>query len=507
MNKSVTRRLLAIVAGVATLAALGGTATVLAASRQAAAAACAPSGSAVTRIKMTPQPIAQFGSLQAGQSAPFAAQALNGLNCVAGAQIALNVSVGPGTVFVSPSMCGGATQLGSTSTVCTTDSTGRVAMTLTTPSSIPPTGSIEVNAQAGSVAGHVWYVYAYIYRFSVSPIASSGSLSVGKSVPVTLQVAGVDGTPTVGVGVFLSLGSTASPHGTVMALGSQLTSSPQRFTTDSNGQIQLTYTAPNSPQSSGIDTIFAASTLSTPQVTNSTAYAFAPGYPTLSVGDVAQVDGDNHPNIVAEFDVSLSAPQSSPVTVQYTTVCGIGDKGCREDILQTLRTKPGTITIPAGQVRGVIPVTVYSYPAPEPYTETFFVQLASPGGAILGRSLGLGAILGDDETTLAKILYVGDTTVVRSTSGNQLAEFTVTLSTPSASPVSFDYATTDLTAVAGFDYSAESGTATIAAGLTSLHIEVPILPSSRPGAPTFNVTISNPNGATIERATGTGTLA
>jgi hypothetical protein len=280
------------------------------------------------------------------------------------------------------------------------------------------------------------------------------------------------------------------------------------FASDSNGLISVTYNAPASLSSSGVDTIRAASSLgSAPPVASHTSYAFQPGYPTLSIGDVSQVEGDNHPDVLAEFNVTLSAPLANPVTVVWNTICGTGDKTCKEDYLQAL---PGgtvrTLTIPAGQVRGQVNVKVYSYSANESYDETFFVQLALPQGAILGRSLGTGTIIGDDETTLAEILYVGDTSVVRGTSGNQFAEFTVTLSSPSGSTVTFDYVTTDGTAVAGTDYIAQSGTATISPGLTSLHIQVPIMPSTTAGSPYFTVTISNPSGAAIERSTGTGTV-
>jgi hypothetical protein len=470
------------------------------------AATCVSGG--VTRIKMTPAPIATFGSLQAGQSANFSALALNGTTCDAGATISLNVSGGPGTVFVPSSQCFGRTQLGSSSIQCVTDSTGNVAMTFTVPNVLPAQGSVEVNAQAGGASDHDWYVYEYVLVFNPSPIATSGSLTASQSVPITLQVTAPLGTPINGQQVWLSFSTTASPAGSAWVGTTQLTGSAQLFATDVNGQIALRYVAPSSLSSGGADTIRAASsTGSAPPVASFTSYAFQAGYPTLSVGDVSQIEGDNHPDVLAEFNVTLSAPQPNPVTVVYNTICGTGDKTCKEDYLQAL---PGgtvrSVTIPAGQVRGQINIRVYSYSANESYDETFFVQLAMPTGAILGRSLGKGTIIGDDETTLNEILYVGDTAVVRSTTGNQYAEFTVTLSSPSGSPVTFDYATTDGTAVAGTDYFAESGTATIAAGLSSLHIQVPILPSTTAGSPYFTVTISNPSGAAIERATGTGTV-
>ncbi len=466
------------------------------------------SGGSVNRLKFPTQPIATFGSLQAGQSANFSVLALNGNICVSGATVSLSVTGGPGTVFIPAGQCGGKTTLGSSSVHCTTDANGTVQMTFTTPSILPATGSVEVNASAGSGSAHDWYVYEYILVFNPSPIAPSGTLSAAQTVPITLTVTAPLGTPINGQQVYLSFTSTASSAGNAWVGATQLTSSPQLFASDSSGLISLTYNAPASLSTSGVDTIAATSSLgsSAPDSTF-TSYAFQSGYPTVSIGDVSQVEGDAHPDIFAEFNITLSAPQPNPVTVVYNTICGTGDKTCKEDYLQAL---PGgtvrSVTIPAGSVRGQANIRVYSYSANESYDETFFVQLALPNGAILGRSLGRATIIGDDETTLNEILYVGDTTVVRSISGNQFAEFTVTLSSPSGSTVSFDYATADGTAVMGTDYFAESGTATVSPGLTSVHIQVPILPSTTPGSPYFTVTILNPVGATIERATGTGTI-
>src|SRR5207248_3035511 len=234
------------------------------------------------------------------------------------------------------------------------------------------------------------------------------------SVTFTLQVAGPAGTPTAGVSVWLSFRSTGLTHGTVLANGVPVTSSPRALTTGLDGQVHLVYTAPTSPPPAGVDSVLAASSSGTTSaVTNMTSYAFQKGYATLSIGDVSQVDGDAHPDVMAEFDVALSAPQPVSVTVQYVTICGVGDKGCKEDYLQTLPTTPRSITIPAGQVHGTISVRVYSYSAPERYSETYFVQLLNPIGAILGRSVGDGVIIDDDESTLAEVLYVGDVGAVR----------------------------------------------------------------------------------------------
>jgi hypothetical protein len=480
-------------------------------------------GGSYTRIKMLPAPIAVFGSLQASQTASFSAQATNGNICVSGVvvwvQLGSHVS-GDSLIVQNPSQCGGSTTIGGFFVACTTDATGNVALTYEAPFTLPDVGVVEVNTQNQSshanISGHDWYLFQMDYQFSASPIAHSGTLAANQQVADTLQVSGVGGAPQQNETVYLSFTSTASPAGSAVVGSTVLTSHPTAFATDSNGQILVTYTAPSTLPSSGIDTIHAGSNTNfIPNVLNATSYAFAAAAPTVSIGDLSQVEGDgagpNDPKgkgTYAEFDVTLSAPTTVPVTVQYFTICGVGDKTCQEDYLQTSIMKPHTVTFPAGKTRAQINVTIYNYPAIEAYPETYFVQIENPtGGAVLGRSIGNGIIIQDDETTTAQLLYAGDAGVVRGTSGNQFAEFTITLALNPSSNVTFDYTTADGTAQAGVDYLATSGTATIVPGTTSAHIQVPILPTTSPGATlTYTLTISNASGATIDRAVGTGTI-
>jgi hypothetical protein len=86
--------------------------------------------------------------------------------------------------------------------------------------------------------------------------------------------------------------------------------------------------------------------------------------------------------------------------------------------------------------------------------------------------------------------------------------FTITLGAPLATSVTFNYATSDGTALAGHDYVAASGSTTIAAGSTSAVIPVTLLANTHPSADrTFKFTISNASGGvTIYTATGTGTV-
>lgn len=70
---------------------------------------------------------------------------------------------------------------------------------------------------------------------------------------------------------------------------------------------------------------------------------------------------------------------------------------------------------------------------------------------------------------------IGDTTIVEPDAGTENATFTVTLTSPSATDVTFQYATANGTATAPGDYTATSGTGVIPAGSLSTTILVPVV--------------------------------
>ena len=101
-------------------------------------------------------------------------------------------------------------------------------------------------------------------------------------------------------------------------------------------------------------------------------------------------------------------------------------------------------------------------------------------------------------------LSVADLTVDE---GAGTAEFTVTLDVASGETVTVDYATSDGTAEAGSDYTAKSGTLTIAAGQTSKDIEVALTDDSLSEAgEDFTLTLNNASNAGIDVGTATATI-
>ncbi len=91
--------------------------------------------------------------------------------------------------------------------------------------------------------------------------------------------------------------------------------------------------------------------------------------------------------------------------------------------------------------------------------------------------------------------------------GSPEAIFTVTLDTPSAAEVTFDYATSDFSASAGDDYAETVGQGTIPVGETTALIQVPVHEDTLDEAPeTFNVTLANVVGADVVEGVGEATI-
>ena len=126
-----------------------------------------------------------------------------------------------------------------------------------------------------------------------------------------------------------------------------------------------------------------------------------------------------------------------------------------------------------------------------------------------------GAICTDDSRKLShptsaivagpRAISVSDATVQEAEGA--VLEFSVTLSRASSRTVTVDYATSDATAVAGSDYTAASGKLTFNAGDTSQTVQVTVLTDSEDESQeTLTLTLSNPSQATLDDATGTGTI-
>lgn len=216
----------------------------------------------------------------------------------------------------------------------------------------------------------------------------------------------------------------------------------------------------------------------------------------LSIGDATSTEGDNGTKIFT-FDVRLSSPSPTTVTVNYQTVDGTASQN------SDYNNQNGQITFIPGEVLKTISITVNSDVINEA-DETFFVNLLSPVGASLGKSQGIGTILNDDSTPNASI---SDVAITEGNSGTKIMSFLVTLSSISGQTVTVDYATQDSTALAGNDYFAASGTVTFTPGQTTQQISVQIIGDQvvEPDD-NFFVNLTNPVNASLSDNQATATI-
>ena len=222
----------------------------------------------------------------------------------------------------------------------------------------------------------------------------------------------------------------------------------------------------------------------------------------LSIANVALFEGTNA-SPTAQFTVSLSEKATTPVTVNWTTVDGSATVADND-----FRASSGTIVFARGQLSKTVSVYVRGDAVPE-LDETFSVRLSNAVGATISRATGTATIRNDDVLqTGVPTLSVSDTDLPERNSGRSDARFTVKLSEPTNVPVTVNCVTANGTAtVAGGDYVAAAWKLTFAPGETEKTLAVGVLGDTKIELDeTFSLVLSNPSGATLEKATGTVTI-
>lgn len=209
---------------------------------------------------------------------------------------------------------------------------------------------------------------------------------------------------------------------------------------------------------------------------------------TISIGEGAEK---------ATLTVELSGLSSADVTVQYDTADGSAT------VSQDYVAKSGVLTIPSGQLYGVIEIPLREDDVYES-DEAFTVELSSPDGASLGATTTTVTI--DDNEPLPSISFADAT--VTAAEGSGTVTLTVRLSGLSASAATVHYGTSNGTALSGTDYTAKSGTVTIPAGSLEATVTIALLDDSlNEPDKAFTVTLSDPAGASLGTSTATVTIA
>src|SRR5262249_53080111 len=135
---------------------------------------------------------------------------------------------------------------------------------------------------------------------------------------------------------------------------------------------------------------------------------------------------------VVQFTLTLSAPSSVPVQVNYATADGTArggqlTPGCPYDY----QSISGTTGFAPGSTTQILTLPIYGDTIYEG-NENSFLNLSQPVNATLARAQATCTIIDDDP---APSISVGDVTVTSPTSGYTWANFPVTLSNAAGMPI------------------------------------------------------------------------
>ncbi|MEM8960297.1 MAG: Calx-beta domain-containing protein [Acidobacteriota bacterium] len=206
--------------------------------------------------------------------------------------------------------------------------------------------------------------------------------------------------------------------------------------------------------------------------------------PPFNVGDTTVIEGESGRSD-AVFDVSLGCASPATTRIDFLTADGTATAG------SDYEARFGTLTFAPGELTQQVTVPVFGDTVPES-DETFFLELTNPVNAAVGIGRGTATIFADEITLEA----LGSTVLEGAAGTITPATVTFTLSGASTVPVSIDYATLEggaAPALAGEDFTAQSGTVLFAPGEVSKTITIDVLGDALPESDeTFTVTLSNP---------------
>lgn len=222
----------------------------------------------------------------------------------------------------------------------------------------------------------------------------------------------------------------------------------------------------------------------------------------IRIGDVSIAEGQNGSrNLV--FVVTREGDTSGAITFDYETVDGTAiSTGTNKDFSALSRT---TATINSGATSTQIFVPIFGDTRLE-NAEDFLVRLTNVTGATILDGEAKGTITNDDA---APSFQISDVTLVEGNSGTSQMVFKVTRQNASDLTTKISFATENVTATAGVDYTALSGELVFAPDVFEQLITIDVLGDAiGENTETFNVKLTVPEGqqATLADATGVGTI-
>jgi hypothetical protein len=227
--------------------------------------------------------------------------------------------------------------------------------------------------------------------------------------------------------------------------------------------------------------------------------------PRLVVSDMTVGEGDRYVDVV----VSLSAPATSRVGVNFATVGWTADEGRYYDFVPL----SGTLSFDPGETTQVVRIDLVeagvSPGSDVEIDQRFKFVLSGPSNATLADQGYAWVTVVDNDTPMDNPeLFVRDV-VVDEASGS--ASFVVQLGRlhgqSSSGTVSVDYATVDGSAMAGQDFVSTSGRLTFLPGESVKTVTVALVNDAvAEGAESFGLLLSNPATAVVVRGQAQATI-
>lgn len=224
--------------------------------------------------------------------------------------------------------------------------------------------------------------------------------------------------------------------------------------------------------------------------------------PTISVSSAEQFEGtSNGDPLYLGWTISLDRAPVAPVTVDLRYLSGTATSGSSNadvDAYPWSSSSPSSLTFQVGETSKQVFLRIDG-DAVDETDEAVTLEISNPINAQLAGSVptleAVGWILDDDGFGENIAVFVNAPTVFENVEGGSIAQFDISLSRPSDSAITFNYATADLSARAEVDYRSASGSITFEAGQTRASVEVDIVGSyTNEAAESFALNLS-PNGA------------
>ncbi len=208
------------------------------------------------------------------------------------------------------------------------------------------------------------------------------------------------------------------------------------------------------------------------------------------------------------FQVRLSEPATDRVTINYRTREELGTaRGENIDFLEV----SSFVSIAAGQDTAFISVRTFGDTLDEA-DESVVVELFNPTNAVFADGVNtlqaIGVILDQDGVANNRGLFVGNVEIVEGADGvTREVAVPIHLSRPSDQILTFQYQTSDGSAIADQDYTAQTGTVTFLPGQTSAAAIIPIIGDAiDEPSETFSLTVTPTPAIANGSAGATGTV-